>query len=459
MTRRHFLGSAAALAQGQARPPNIVFLYTDDQARWSVGAYGNKDSRTPNMDRLASEGALFERAFVSTPVCSPARAALLTSQPSFRTGIRDFIDVRREPGLGLPVSFPTWPQLLQDRGYRTGLFGKWHLGTRPEHHPTRRGYHEFYGFLEGGNTPMDPFLEVDGQSRRVNGSLPDLLADSCIDFLRRHKNGPLLASVHFRAPHGPYGPVPEADSTALNSVAPSTPDVKGLDRKWASSSLLAYYRSVASVDRNIGRILAALEQFDLHRNTIVIFTSDHGYMIGHHGANGKGNATAAPGAGSGRRPNLYDDSMRTPLLIRWPGVVRPGRRIGQLVSHLDFFPTLAGIAGAPVPHNYLPCGYDFTPLLRGQDVPWRDTLYGDYDMYHYYEDSMRMIRTSRWKLVTHSSREVQHEFFDLQEDPGETRNLIGSPEHAANMRALRRRLYDWQVWMGDPRRRSPDEEM
>lgn len=125
MTRRGFLSSAALFAQSGQRPPNIAFLYTGDQARWPVGAYGNKDSRTPNMDRLAAEGALFENAFVSTPVCSPARAALLTSQPSFRTLIRDFIDVRREPELGLPVSFPTSPQLLQDRGYRTGLFGKW----------------------------------------------------------------------------------------------------------------------------------------------------------------------------------------------------------------------------------------------------------------------------------------------------------------------------------------------
>ena len=467
-TRRTALGLAAAApaflsrgAQtGATRPPNILFLYTDDQARWAGGAHGNKDVHSPNLDSIAAGGALFEQAFVTTPVCSPARAALFTSQPSFRTGIRDFIDRRREPGLGLSEDFPIWPQLLQQRGYRTGLFGKWHLGAKPEHHPTRRGFHEFFGFLDGGNLPVDPWLEVDGKDQQVRGSLPDLLTDRAIDFMKRNRREPFLASVHFRAPHSPYGPVPAEDTAAVADRKPEPANVKGLNRETAAKQLLAYYASVASVDRNAGRMLRALESLDLVNDTIVIFTSDNGYMIGQHGAHGKGNANSMV-PGRERVSNMFDDSIRVPMFLRWPGVVKPGTVVREMVTHLDIFPTIVKMTGSEsyVPDGYIPCGRDFGPLLRGQQLPWRQVIYGDYDMYHYLENSMRMIRTADWKLVTHSHPNLSHELFDLKQDPGETVNLIGSYAHAAKMRDLRDRLWAWQQWMGDPRRRAPSEEL
>ncbi|MBL8179263.1 MAG: sulfatase-like hydrolase/transferase [Bryobacterales bacterium] len=453
MTRRSFLLTAGvASAYQPQRPPNIVFLYTDDQARWSLRSLGNKDAHTPNMDRIGSEGALFERAFVSTPVCSASRAAMFTSQHSFRTRIHDFIDRRREPELGLSADFPTWPEFLQQHGYRTALFGKWHLGTKPEHHPTRRGFHEFLGFLDGGNRPINPYLEVNGKDQTVKGSLPDILTDGAIDFVKRHRGAPFALNVHFRAPHGPYLPVPETDSARFKGIAPELPTHPALNREWAAENLRAYYSSIASVDRNIGRLLDTLDSLSLAGNTVVVFTSDNGYMIGHHNASGKGNATRAGRASRERVPNMWDDSLLTPLMIRWPGAVKPGTRIGQMISHLDFFPSFLRMAGAAerVPTGYIPCGRDFTPLLRGQSIPWRDTLFADYDIYHYIRDSMRMIRTGDWKLITHTHSDVQHELYDLRNDPGETRNLIGEYEHVRHMAALRRRLYAWQQWMGDP---------
>jgi len=461
MTRRKFLQSTSgpAFLLGPVRkaasaggPPNIVFFYTDDQARWTLGSYGNRESHTPNMDRIGREGAVFERAFASTPVCSPARAALLTSQYSFRTGVHDFLNPRKVPEEGLPTHFPTWPQLLQQAGYTTGLVGKWHLGLRPEFHPTRRGYHHFMGFLEGGNSPEDPLLEVNGKRQEVPGYLPQLLADDAIAFIGKNRSKPFLLSMHFRAPHGPHTPVPEADDALFRDKKLELPAYEGVDPDWLLSRRRDYYKSIASADRAIGRVLDELEKLDLAGNTVVVFTSDQGFMIGQHGLRGKGNATWARKGRSGRRPNMFDDSILAPMTLRWPGVVRPGTRISDMVSHLDFYPTLLTIAGAQDenPSGYVPCGHDLAPLLHGQRVPWRNTVFGDYNMRHYYEDAMRMIRTEDWKLVTHSSPEFQDELYHLREDPEEKNNLIGDNSLLEKSRELRGRLRAWQLWMGDP---------
>src|SRR3954470_24266784 len=148
--------AAEVLGDAIPRRPNVVFLYTDDQARWAMGAYGNREIRTPNLDRLAREGALFRNALTATPVCSPSRASMFTGRYPTQLGIDDWIDPRTEPDLGLAPSAILWPELLKAHGYATALLGKWHLGTRPEFHPTRQVYDAFYGFLAGCNRPIDP---------------------------------------------------------------------------------------------------------------------------------------------------------------------------------------------------------------------------------------------------------------------------------------------------------------
>ena len=193
-------GSQMQPAQPDPRSrPNIVFLYTDDQAQWAVGAYGNREIKTPNLDRLARRGAIFRNAFTVTPVCSPSRAALMTSRYPSELGIADWIDPRKEPDIGLAPAAITWPELLKGFGYATMLAGKWHLGTRDEFHPTRQGFDRFFGFRDGSNQPIDPRLEVDGQVRQLKGSLPDLLVDEGLSFIDRHRQGPFLLSIHFRA--------------------------------------------------------------------------------------------------------------------------------------------------------------------------------------------------------------------------------------------------------------------
>jgi len=416
-----------------------------------MGAYGNREIKTPHLDRLARRGAIFRNAFTVTPVCSPSRAALLTSRYSSELGIADWIDPQKEPDLGLAPAAITWPELLKGFGYRTMLAGKWHLGTRDEFHPTRQGFDTFFGFRGGGNRPIDPTLEVDGQVRQLTGSLPDLLVDEGLKFVERHRDGPFLLSIHFRAPHIPYAPVPDQDSDPYRTLDPKIPDVPGLPRDRVKQIYREYYASVSSVDRNVGRLLDRLEVLGLAQHTAVIFTSDHGYMIGQHGLWHKGNAEWLVEGKEGHRPNMFDDAIRVPLLVSWPDVITPGTTVDRVVSNLDVFPTILEIAGLGVPDNLTIHGRSFLPLLRGQPASWDDTLFGQYDMHHSQVARMRMVRTPEWKLVRHFEPGGLDELYHLAEDPGETRNLAGSADlkHRAQRDVMARRLEDWMARIGD----------
>lgn len=440
----------ARAADREPRAPNVVFLYTDDQARWAVGAYGNRQVQTPNLDRLGREGATFVNAFTCTPVCSPSRAGMFASRFPTQVKIDDWINPQTEPDLGLAPATVTWPKLLKANGYATGHFGKWHLGTRPEFHPKRNGYDHFFGFLGGGNVPIGPTLEVDGKPTKLEGSLPDLLVDDALKFVEAHRERPFLLSLHFRAPHAPYAPVPPEDSAPFRDLDPTIPDVPGLPVDRVKKLTREYYASVHSVDRNVGRLLDRLDALGLRDDTIVIFTSDHGYMIGHHGLWHKGNATWLVEGKQGRRPNMFDDAIRVPLLVRWPGVVPASVRIGETVSNLDLFPTILDLVGLGVPENLKIEGHSFAPLLRGQPIPfWDETLYGQYDMHHGQVARMRMIRTHEWKLIRHLESDGEDELYDLIKDPGEQRNLAQDPEHADHFESLKLRLVVRMLEVGD----------
>lgn len=201
---------------------NIISIVTDDQAHWSIGAYGNREARTPNIDRLAREGALFTNAFTVTPVCSPSRASYLTGLYGTQLGIVDWISpLEARGGLGLPAGATTWPAVLQRNGYVTALVGKWHLGELPQFHPTRRGFHHFFGFLDGPSQPMNPVLEVNGKSQQFTGSLPDILTDDAMKFIEENRQRPFALLLHYRAPHLPYGPVPKVPLSSRTLIQQS----------------------------------------------------------------------------------------------------------------------------------------------------------------------------------------------------------------------------------------------
>ncbi len=469
---------------------NLISIVTDDQAVWSVGAYGYDEAHTPNMDRLASEGVLFTNAFAASGVCTPSRVAFLTGLYPIQAGFPD-VPYRRDIDEGLPLGVPSWPRVLQEHGYTTGLIGKWHLGFTRENHPTNYGIDYFYGFQGGGNRPIDPILERDGEIGVVPGPTPDVLVDDAIRFLERHRADRFALMLHFRAPHAPHLPVPEADLEPFADLDPTVPVVDPADalldddQEPADPAAIAlhvellkekvnsYYASVHSVDRNLGRLLAKLDELGLTGNTIVMFQSDQGYLFGHRGLKGKGGAQPIRNHTLQNNVfvvNMFDVALRIPLIVRWPGVARPGAVREELVSNIDTYASVLGMLGVPKPIDASDQSRDFSPLIRGEPVTWRDAVFSEYtpDQIGAMNFS-RMIRTDRWKLVRSYLNGGGNELYDLAADPGEVRNLYyshykrvpllqyrgerrGDGEHpyADVLDDLQSRLSAWQRSIGDP---------
>ena len=438
---------------GAPKKMNLLVIVTDDQARWSLGCYGNKEAKTPHMDRLAKDGARFINAFVATPVCSPSRVSFLTGRYGTQNKITDWITPdEAKGGLGIPSEAMTWMTVLQRAGYHTGLIGKWHLGMLPQFHPTKNGFNHFMGFLGGGNSPMNPTLEVNGKDEKLKGSLPDIVTDDAIDFVKKNKDRPFALMLNFREPHAPYAPTPAVDAEPFKNLDPTIPAFPGLKVKQVKNLTKQYYASVHSVDRNLGRLLEMLDQLGLRENTIVVFTSDHGYMIGHHGLWHKGNAVwIVEGRETERRPNMFDHSLQVPLIVRWPGVVKGGTEVNQLVSNIDTFASMLGMLKVDPPEKYKQEGKDFAPILRGEKTKWRDAVFAQYDPHIGLTGNMRSIRTDRWHLVRQYKKNGQpDELFDLQSDPEELRNLYDEAAHREVRDQLQAHLAEWMRSVDDP---------
>ncbi|MEO9595258.1 sulfatase-like hydrolase/transferase, partial [Rhodopirellula bahusiensis] len=392
-----FVHWATPIRSTDAAKPNVVMILTDDQAPWAFAEAvrsGQFDDvpvpSTPNMDRLAAEGAVFRNFFCTTPVCSPARATLMTGRYASELGIKDFIP---QPGHKLydpntpvfldPNTTVTFAEVLQQHGYKTGLVGKWHLGDwtatgDDDKHPTQHGFDSFMGLTGGGTTPENPELERAGKVQQFEGLTTDILTDHAINFVEQNEEGPFFLCLSTRAPHGRWLPVAPEDWAPYEEMDPTIPQYPDLDTNWVRKKMKEYLASTSGVDRNLGRLLRTLDDHNLTSSTIVIFTSDHGFNMGHHGIWHKGNGIWAtkqkpPGEihqgtrviSDKYRPNLYDHSLRVPAIVRWPGVVKPQTLIEQTATHLDWFPTLCAIAGDDASATDLP-GRDLSALLKGE---------------------------------------------------------------------------------------------
>ncbi len=462
------------------RRPSILFIQTDDQGPWALGLTGHPDAQTPRLDGLFRSGAWLKYSFTVTPVCSPSRASLLTSRYCSELKITDWINQNVEPEIGLDPATPTWSKALHDSGYRLGLMGKWHLGVQDRFHPSVFGYDVFTGFREGGSATKDVPLEfaiaadrTTWKTQPTQGFIVDVVTDAALKFLEesaeRAKSGeqPFCLSVHYREPHVPWLPAADEDFRPFANLdpAPPVPSHPDLDiEKWKISTR-RYLTSVASVDRNVGRLLDRLDSLQLTDSTIVIFTSDHGYNVGHHGVLHKGNGmwltrTLPPATAhvpAERAPNMLESSLLLPTCVRWPGVVKPETIIERTVTQLDWFPTLVAMAEAPAVNGLH--GRNMVPLLRGEATEWDDDLYAEFSPHNGLRADMRCIRTQGWKLTCNFLEPFRDELYHLAADPLEEHNLITSdrPDAMAAKSRLRKEILNRMERLNDPLRSSIPE--
>ena len=442
------------------KKPNIVFILSDDQGAWATHDSGTPELYTPNLDRLGREGMRFQECYCASPVCSPARASILTGRMPSAHGVHDWlrsgnVDASRFAGQGKenpyggyaderePIAYtegmPAYTDMLKEAGYVCALSGKWHLGdsVRPQH-----GFDDWYTLGKGGCFYDHPDIVENGDIRVLHGRyVTDLITERACADIRRLSGGerPFYLSVHYTAPHSPWSAeqhpkkwIEYYDECGFESIpdVPDHPDSvtgKVFGTPARRENLRGYFAAISAMDEGIGRILSALDEKGILDETLVIFTSDNGMSMGHHGIWGKGNGTFPM--------NMYDTAVKVPLIVRCPALIsNPGTVTNEMVSALDFFPTFTELINGRFPEG-LP-GVSFLPVLRGQRG--RREAVGIADEY----GPVRMFRTRKWKYV-HRYPYGPDELYDLEADPGENDNLYGNPEYAPIVVKMRAKLEDY----------------
>jgi arylsulfatase A-like enzyme len=478
-------------------PPNIIFIMSDDHAYQAISAYGYNLNETPNIDRLASEGAIFTRSCVTNSICAPSRAVLLTGKHSFKNGKVDNVQ---------PFDWDqdNFPKLLQANGYQTALIGKIHLDGLPQ------GF-DYSMVLPGQGNYYNPDFIVNSDRQRFEGYVTDITTEYTLKWLDqiREKDKPFCLLYHHKAPHRNWQPGPKyltlydditfepppnffdnyqgrgraakeqemqidghmrwghdfkfivdpnGDSTGFHRelarfneqqqrdwLAAYTPknealkaaNLKGKElAKWKYNRYIKdYLRTIRSVDDGVGEVLDYLDKNGLADNTIVVYTSDQGFYLGEHGWFDK--------------RFMYEESFLTPLLVRYPKEIKPGTKIERLVQNLDLAPTFLDYAGLQIPSEMQ--GKSFRNLVSGKTGEWRDAVY-----YTYYEyPSVHMVKrhygvaTERYKLMHFYYDIDEWEMYDLQKDPHEMRSVYDDPEYAEVQKMMHQRLIELREYYGD----------
>lgn len=445
-------GCAYSLGETRAVPdrPNVVLILTDDQGWGDVGYNGNPVLRTPNLDRLAAQSTSLDQ-FTTYPSCSPTRAGLLTGRHAYRTGVTEVLG----GNFLMHADEVTLAEVLRDAGYATGIFGKWHLGPNYPLRPNDQGFQEVLVHKGGGigqpagppdNTYYDPVLEHNGVSRRFEGYCDDIFAEATIEFIREHAGESFFAYYSTPLPHFPLV-VPDALADPYRAM--------GLHEHNALT-----YGMIASVDANVGRIMDTLEELGLEEDTILIFMSDNGPRT-RRTKNDKYPGRYVAGL-RGTKTSVYENGIRVPFLIRWPGQIAAGRRLDTLAGHLDVMPTVADACGVSLPDDRALDGISMLGLLRGETSAWPDRrlfyqLHAGPEPFRYVHFA---VRTKQYKLISPhdnphvvydppSERQIKRllqnlELYDLQADPSEINNLA-----AQHPEIVDRLLEDYERWYDD----------
>ena len=452
MLRRVILFAVAAFAAVAAAPegplygadrPNVVVILSDDH-RWDgVGAAGNPHVVTPNLDRLAREGVHFWQAVAHIPQCSPNRAAILTGLPPHQNGWYSNQSQRKElvkPD-GLVSRYPMLPRLLQEAGYHTAFVGKWHLPQEP----WLAGFADVRTWLPGGGGPYIDLPVARGQSRQLtpaSGFTQEVFTDDAVEYLKGEaaRKQPFFLWLALTAPHGPFQPNPERIQKLYAGKPAESLLPPGFDRTSKMANWTTYYEAITSADEQVGRLMKALDDRKLTRNTIVIFMGDNGFMMNSRGWNGK----VIP----------YEESVRVPLVIHAPMLAKFEGRTDAAATSLDLPVSIARWAGAKVPSEWT--GRDLTDALRSKRdhklahaiVEFPDTTSKEFGQYAY-----RSIRTPATKLILWEAESKRDELYDLRKDPRETTNLVDDPDYDKIEAELRSHLEAWMKRTGDTFRR------
>jgi arylsulfatase A-like enzyme len=492
------IAAFAMFSSGCKEQPNIIFIMSDDHATQALSCYGSRLIETPNLDRLAAEGMLFNKAFVTNSICAPSRAVILTGKHSHLNGVPN-------NHARFDSSQVSFPRILQNYGYRTAIIGKWHLKSQPT------GF-DYWNVLPGQGDYFNPRFINNGSDTTYHGYVTDIITDLSLEWLSdRRKSEPFLLMVHNKAPHRNWMPnfkhLNVFDDVEFPQPASFFDDYSGREHlhqqkltvahhmdmvydlkipcdtcphedvnKWARGEyrkqlmamdteqvdswnkgyqheinhygssgfnreelmnwkyqryLQDYLRCILSVDENVGRILNYLDQHGLSDNTVIVYTSDQGFFLGEHGLFDK--------------RYMYEESIRTPLLIKYPDEIEPGGICDELVQNLDIAPTILQLAGTEIPDDMQ--GQSLGPLFESPvNGDWRDAIY-----YRFYESGWGVpqhygVRTKSHKLIHFLSEPDNWELYDLENDPGEMVNLYDDPGNEILVQELKSRLWELQEY-------------
>jgi N-acetylglucosamine-6-sulfatase len=448
MRRRQFLASASAgLLSAQSKPRNIIFILTDDHRYDAMGFLkGQSFLETPHMDAMARNGVHAPNAFVTTALCSPSRASILTGQYAHKHRVVD----NNNP---IPPGTTYFPQLLQQQAnYQTGFFGKWHMGGEGD--DPQPGFDRWVSFRgQGTYSPSRNGLNIDGRRVPQKGYITDELTDYALDWLNQtNPSRPYFLYLSHKATHSEFEPAARhkgkfarANFVYPKSYAPPKPEqrvplwVQNQRNSWhgveypyhSRLDIAEYYRRYAetlcAVDDSLGRVMSWLQSKNQLDSTLVVYMGDNGFAFGEHGLIDKRTA--------------YEESMRVPLLLQCPELFGRGKKLNQVVANIDIAPTCLDAAGLTPPSSIQ--GRSFLPLAQGRQIPWRDGL-----LYEYYWErnfpqtpTIHALRGDRYKYVRYQGLWDLDELYDLQADPLEMQNLIDSPAHKSIALEMNKKLF------------------
>lgn len=439
--------ATAKAVAAAAKRPNIIFILTDDQ-RWdAMSCMGHPFLKTPNMDRIRTEGVLFRNAFVTTSLCAPSRASFLTGAYAHNHGVIGNWGCEFDHD-----TMPSFPRVLREAGYDTAFIGKWHMRKTAQPRP---GFDYWLSF-RGQGVYTDPTLNENGREFQATGYVTDLLTDYAIEYIKAQREKPFCLYLSHKAVHSPFTPAPRHVNSYPDVVLlapPNTkdtfagkpawlrggvamPGVEGEARKvpdslppsqWdpTEARRRGYFKTIHAIDDGVGRILKVLEERGELDNTVILFAGDNGYFHGEHAR--------------GDKRLMYEESIRIPLIMRYPAVAKPGSTVDDMVLNIDVAPTLLELAGVPAPETMQ--GRSVLPLLAGQVRAWRTSF-----LYEYWMDltdrvpRMLGVRTGEWKLIRYPDIDDIDEMYDLKQDPYEMTNLALLPKYAVKHKQLSEEL-------------------